>query len=173
METLYSKIIQTPLGDIIAVVTKDGLYSLDFIEDNRPVREENYLPDVLNMVQKGNLYLDKLEIQLDEYFSGERKQFDIELVFSGSDFKKKVLKALLDVPYGTVQSYKEQAEYAGVPKAIRAVATANANNKLMIVVPCHRIVGTDGELRGYRGGLYRKKYLIDMEAKYSAEASKA
>ena len=109
-------------------------------------------------------YLDQLSQQLEQYFSGKRKEFDIPLVLSGTEFQKKVWAELRNIPYGTTRSYKEQAENIGAPKAVRAVAKANGDNRLAILLPCHRVVGVHGELTGYGGGLWRKQFLLKHEA---------
>ena len=101
--------------------------------------------------------------ELDEYFSGIRKEFSIPLKFIGSEFQKQVWKELLNVPYGTTVSYREIARSIFKPTAIRAVANANGANALSIFVPCHRIIGSDNSLTGYGGGLHIKKFLLDLE----------
>ena len=102
--------------------------------------------------------------QLEEYFSGNRKNFDLPIVFiRGTDFQKKIWDTLLKIPYGETRSYKEIAEMAGKPKACRAVGGANNKNPISIVVPCHRVIGANGSLVGYGGGLNIKKALLDLE----------
>jgi len=106
--------------------------------------------------------------QLREYFSGKRRVFDLPLEMDGTDFERKVWKRLLSVPYGRTASYKDIARGIGRPGAFRAVGAANAKNPLAVVVPCHRIIGRDGRLVGYGGGLWRKKWLLDHERRHSA-----
>jgi methylated-DNA-[protein]-cysteine S-methyltransferase len=101
--------------------------------------------------------------QLDEYFEGIRKEFDIPLLFVGSDFQKSVWNSLLEIPYGETRSYKQQAKMIQNEKAIRAVASANGANAIAIIVPCHRIIGSDGKLTGYAGGLGSKNMLLKLE----------
>lgn len=101
--------------------------------------------------------------QLNEYFNGKRKEFDIPLNPSGTEFQKKVWKVLCDIPYGEVRSYKQVAEAAGNPKAYRAVGGANNKNPIIIVIPCHRVIGTNGSLVGYGGGLHVKEMLLLLE----------
>jgi len=101
--------------------------------------------------------------QLTEYFAKERTCFDLKLNPKGTEFQQKVWKALLDVPYGKTRSYLEQSKHLGDVKAIRAVASANGKNPLWIVIPCHRIIGSDGSLTGYAGGVWRKKWLLELE----------
>lgn len=113
---------------------------------------------------KETLIIIEAKKQLDEYFKGERKAFDLPLVFTrGTDFQKKVWKALLEIPYGTTKNYKELAEMAGCPKGARAVGGANNKNPISIIVPCHRVIGADGSLVGYGGGLEIKKELLKLE----------
>lgn len=111
----------------------------------------------------GRRWLASLEAQLGEYFSGARRAFDLPLAPEGTDFQKTVWRQLSEIPYGTTLSYAAQAAAIGSPKAVRAVAAANARNPIAIVVPCHRVVGSDGSLTGYAGGLARKRALLDLE----------
>jgi len=104
-----------------------------------------------------------LSRQLEEYFAGARREFDLPLVLKGTPFQEEVWKGLLEIPYGTTRSYREQAGLLGRHRAVRAVARANGENRIAIVVPCHRVVGSDGKLRGYGGGLWRKRYLLEHE----------
>ena len=101
--------------------------------------------------------------QLKEYFKGERASFDLTVNPKGTYFQKKVWKSLLTIPYGKTKSYLEQSKALGDAKAIRAVATANGKNPLWIIIPCHRIIGSDGSLTGYSGGIWRKKWLLNHE----------
>ena len=111
------------------------------------------ISDVVEIAQK----------QLDEYFQRERRNFDLPLLFVGTDFQKRVWCELLNIPYGTSISYGEMARRLGMPKAVRALANANGANALSIIVPCHRVIGSDGSLTGYGGGLERKRFLLDLE----------
>ena len=103
--------------------------------------------------------------QLNEYFLHQRREFDIPLLFVGTDFQKKVWNELLKIPYGTTISYSELAKRIGMPKSVRAVANASAVNALSIIIPCHRVIGSDGSLTGYGGGVVRKRFLLDFEKK--------
>lgn len=105
----------------------------------------------------------KAFLQLEEYFAGKRKTFDLPLKLDGTEFQKRVWQELLKIPYGKTISYKELAKAVGNEKACRAVGMANNKNKIMIVIPCHRVVGSNGDLTGYAGGLDIKKQLIDLE----------
>jgi len=102
--------------------------------------------------------------QLDEYFNGTRKEFDLKLNPQGTDFQKRVWNELLEIPFGKSRTYLEQSKYFGDVKAIRAVASANGKNPIWIVIPCHRVIGSDGSLTGYAGGIWRKKWLLEHES---------
>lgn len=102
--------------------------------------------------------------QLNEYFEGKRQSFDFKINPKGTDFQQKVWQELLNIPFGKTMSYLELSKKLGDVKAIRAVASANGKNPLWIVVPCHRVIGTDGSLTGYAGGLWRKKWLLEHES---------
>jgi methylated-DNA-[protein]-cysteine S-methyltransferase len=109
--------------------------------------------------------------QLEEYFAGERHDFDLPLRFDGTDFQKRAWRNLLDIPYGKTRSYGEQAERIGNPKASRAVGLANGRNPIPIVVPCHRVIGANGSLTGFGGGLARKRWLLAHERRHMSGGS--
>jgi len=142
--------IQTPLG--IATITGDelGISEITVLNEGAVSAE---IPEVLTQAVS----------QLHEYFEGKRTHFDFKLNPKGTEFQQKVWKALLEIPYGKTRTYLEQSKVLGDVKAIRAVASANGKNPLWIVVPCHRVIGTDGSLTGYAGGLWRKKWLLEHE----------
>ena len=108
--------------------------------------------------------IEKAVAQLDEYFAGKRKEFDVPLLFVGTDFQKKVWNELLNIPYGQTVSYGEMARCIGLPQSVRAVANANGANAISIFAPCHRVIGGDGSLTGYGGGLAAKKTLLELES---------
>jgi AraC family transcriptional regulator, regulatory protein of adaptative response / methylated-DNA-[protein]-cysteine methyltransferase len=164
--------IETVLGSMVAGATADGLCLLEF-SDRRmlPTEYKDLMRLLKTSVEDGeNDHLTQLRIQLNEYFEGSRKEFSIPLVTPGSEFQKSVWKELLNIPYGTTRSYLEQSVALGKPDAIRAVANANGMNRISIVIPCHRVIGSDGHLTGYGGGLRRKRWLLDHERKYSGQA---
>ncbi len=101
--------------------------------------------------------------QLDEYFAGQRRQFDLPIRFIGTDFQKRVWQSLLSIPYGETITYAEQSRRLGIPKAIRAIASANGANPISVIAPCHRVIGSNGKLTGYAGGLNVKQFLLDLE----------
>ena len=166
------KRIDTPLGRMRVGATNKGICLFDF-QYRRSIegimdRIEKLLDDKF---QEGEHELfPVLEAQVGEYFAGARKEFDVPLHLVGSDFQKSVWKALLEIPYGETRSYKQQSIVLGNEKAIRAVAGANGDNGIAIIVPCHRIIGEDGSLTGYGGGLQRKKWLLDLESRNSGKA---
>ena len=147
METVY---INTPLG--IAAITGDvnGISQIA-VSDEGAVTAQ--IP----------IFLQEAVQQLQDYFDSKRTDFTFKLNPKGTDFQQKVWKALLDIPFGKTRTYLEQSKFLGDPKAIRAVASANGKNPLWIVVPCHRVIGTDGSLTGYAGGLWRKQWLLEHE----------
>jgi methylated-DNA-[protein]-cysteine S-methyltransferase len=147
VETVY---IKTPLGITTVIGDEDGV-SLISVSDQGEVSA--IIP----------LILSDAVSQLKEYFEGERNDFTFKLNPRGTDFQQKVWKGLLEIPYGKTRTYLEQSKILGNVKAIRAVAAANGKNPLLIVVPCHRVIGTDGLLTGYSGGLWRKKWLLEHE----------
>ncbi|HEX9971923.1 MAG TPA: methylated-DNA--[protein]-cysteine S-methyltransferase, partial [bacterium] len=108
-------------------------------------------------------HFSQLEQEIKEYFGGARKEFSVPLIIAGTVFQQQVWSALQTIPYGETRSYKQQSEIIGNPKAIRAVARANGDNRIGIIIPCHRVIGSNGELVGYGGGLWRKQYLLNLE----------
>ncbi|KRD11603.1 XRE family transcriptional regulator [Flavobacterium sp. Root901] len=159
------KRIETPLGTMYACAVKEGICLLEFTDRKMLETELKSLSKNLKatIVQGENEHFEVLEIQLKEYFEGNRKYFTIPIFSPGSDFQNKVWKALCDIPYGDVKSYKEQSAAICKPEAVRAVANANGMNRISILIPCHRVVGSNGELTGYGGGLWRKKWLLEFE----------
>ena len=149
MVTAY---ISTPLGSAKLEGNENGISSVTVIESDEP--ESKIIPEVL---------VDAV-YQLNEYFEGERQNFDLLINPEGTEFQKKVWNSLLEIPYGKTISYLEHSKKLGDVKAIRAVASANGKNPLWIIIPCHRVIGSDGSLTGYAGGLHRKKWLLNHES---------
>ena len=112
----------------------------------------------------GSVKIQRVKKQFEEYFNGTRKTFDIPLSPEGTEFQKKVWTELLNIPYGETTTYQQMANKLGDPKVIRAAASANGKNPISIVIPCHRVIGSDGSLTGYAGGLHRKKWLLEHES---------
>jgi AraC family transcriptional regulator of adaptative response/methylated-DNA-[protein]-cysteine methyltransferase len=163
--------IETPLGEMTAAATQEGICLLAFTD--KDILDEAFkdLSYIFNTSVKsgGNKHLRALRKQLKEYFKGKRKEFSLSLITPGTDFQKEVWKLLQKIPYGSTISYLEQAEQLKNAKAVRAVAGANGANRIAVVIPCHRVIGSDGSMIGYGGGLERKKWLIDHEKRYSGQ----
>lgn len=157
--------IETDLGTMVACATDKGVCLLEFSDRKGLETELKQLAKYhnANIVQGQNKYFKQLKEELDAYFEGRLKEFKVPLDISGTDFQKQVWQALVEIPYGTTSSYLRQAEVLGKPSSVRAVANANGMNKIAIIIPCHRVVGSDGSLTGYAGGLWRKQKLIDLE----------
>ena len=144
--------INSPLGITKIVGDVKGISSISVLDSNEPITD--IIPEELQ----------DCVYQLQEYFEGSRKQFDLKLNPQGTEFQQNIWKLLQTIPYGKTISYLDLSKQFGDVKAIRAVASANGKNPLWIVVPCHRVIGTDGSLTGYAGGLHRKKWLIEHES---------
>lgn len=159
----------TPLGPMLAGATEEGICLLDFGDRRALETELKQLNAALGArcVPGKSKYFEALEKQLTEYFTGTRKAFDVPLVQVGTPFQKAAWKGLQTIPYGATRSYEEQARRLGRPRAVRAVAQANGANRISIIVPCHRVIGKNGKLTGYGGGLWRKQYLLNLEARGS------
>ena len=164
--------IESPIGELIAGATDEGICLLEFSDRRRAARECRDLVKLLKQpLEEGdNGHLQTLRKQLNDYFSGDLKKFTVPLVTPGTDFQQEVWKELLEIPFGKTRSYQEQANLLNKPDSVRAVANANGMNRISIVIPCHRVIGSDGRLTGYGGGLKRKKWLLDHEKKYSGKA---
>ena len=147
-ETCY---INSPIGITKIVGDEDGIASVYVLNSTEKVSD--IIPEML----------EDCVLQLNEYFEGSRKQFSLKLNPKGTIFQERVWDALLSIPYGKTISYLQLSRQLGDEKAIRAVANANGKNPLWIIVPCHRVIGSDGSLTGYAGGLHRKKWLIAHE----------
>ena len=157
--------IPSPLGPLMIGATNDGVCLLEFTDRRMLETQLEILKKKLNakMVTGKHPMIDKVEEQLAEYFEGTRKQFDLPLVVPGTEFQLKAWNALVKIPYGTTRSYKQQANVVGNIKAVRAVARANGENRISIIIPCHRIIGSDGSIVGYGGGIQRKQWLLKHE----------
>lgn len=163
------KRIETPLGTMYACAVEEGICLLEFTDRKMLETEFKYLSKTLNavIVQGDNPHFNTLEEQLKEYFEGKRKVFSVPLYTPGSAFQNSVWNVLKEIPFGQTKSYKHQAITIKMPNAVRAVASANGMNKISILIPCHRVIGTDGSLTGYGGGIWRKKWLLELEKTYS------
>lgn len=157
---------------MIAGASEKGICLLEFHDRRMLPTEYKDLQRLLKTtIEEGvNEHIELLGVQLNEYFEGKRKEFTVTLDTPGSAFQQSVWKELQNIPFGTTRSYLDQAIALKNPDSIRAVANANGMNRVSIVIPCHRVIGSDGKLVGYGGGLKRKKWLLDHEKKYSGQA---
>ena len=147
--------IDSPLGDLLLVGDGAALIGVYIQDGERPAAARG--------TAKSDALLGEARRQLDEYFAGERVEFDLPLAPSGTEFQRRVWRALEEIPYGDTISYGELARRIGRPTASRAVGMANGHNPISIVVPCHRVIGAAGALTGYAGGVERKRFLLDLE----------
>jgi AraC family transcriptional regulator of adaptative response/methylated-DNA-[protein]-cysteine methyltransferase len=157
--------ILTPLGPMLAGAVDEGICFLEFTDRRTLDTQVKMLCKRLQaeFVPGNHRHFSVLDRQLQEYFAGERKNFTVALYAPGTPFQQKVWKILQDIPYGQTRSYQVQAIALDNPGAVRAVARANGENRIGIVIPCHRVIGKDGNLVGYAGGLWRKRYLLNLE----------
>lgn len=161
----YSKIIPTLLGEMIAVRTNKGVCMLNFLDGKTTTNQLKELEKIGEIISvNDDEILNLLQEELDLYFNESLKEFSTPIDLIGTDFQQKVWNELLKIPFGQTRSYKEQAIAVGDLLAIRAVANANGKNKISIIVPCHRVIGSDGSLTGFAGGKNRKQFLLDLES---------
>ncbi|HIO97104.1 MAG TPA: methylated-DNA--[protein]-cysteine S-methyltransferase [Leucothrix sp.] len=168
MNSIVTRTIQTPFGELIAGATTKGICLLEFTDTNRVAMQLLRLEKSFNAtINTGDSpYFKSLNQELKDYFKGELKEFQVPLDTKGTLFQMQAWDALLKIPYGETRSYLEQAKAINKPKAFRAVASANRNNRISILIPCHRVIAKDGSLAGYGGGLDRKAFLINLERKH-------
>jgi AraC family transcriptional regulator of adaptative response/methylated-DNA-[protein]-cysteine methyltransferase len=159
----------SPLGPLVAGATSEGVCLLEFTDRRMIEAQLATLRRRLGraLVPGENDHLERLRSELAEYFAGSRREFGLPLVIPGSPFQQRVWQALRDIPYGETRSYEDLADQLGSPRAARAVGRANGLNRLAIVVPCHRVVTKNGELGGYGGGVWRKRYLLELERRHA------
>src|SRR5262245_25506912 len=157
--------IETPLGPMLAIAGDEGLELLEFVDRRALETELRELGRKWKraIVPGDHPILERTAHQLREYFAGARREFDISLRLQGSPFQIAAWKALCDIPYGETRSYADMARALGKPGAVRAIGRANGQNRLCLVVPCHRVIQADGSLCGYGGGRWRKQWLLDHE----------
>jgi len=172
-EWLEADFITTPLGEMLALADDSQLHMLEFCD---LAALENRLKTVQRFTKARIRFGDcrifeQIRQDLAAYFAGERAEFSVKGALHGSDFSQKVWRFLQKIPAGSTRSYKQQAEAIGRPTAYRAVARANSQNKMAIIVPCHRVIGANGALTGYAGGVARKQWLLAHEEKYFSRLS--
>ena len=158
MSNKYVTYLKSPIGQMIITADEEAVNSIFFV-----------FPDTEMPIENSNEVLEISKQQLNEYFSGERKEFDVKINQKGTEFQQKVWNELIKIPHGKTVSYNYIAERVGGKNMMRAVGSANGKNQISIIVPCHRVIGSDGKLSGYAGGMWRKEWLLKHEDKYSDE----
>jgi methylated-DNA-[protein]-cysteine S-methyltransferase len=156
MVQLYSSIYKSPVGNLNIQSTDKSITSITYIDSHETFASTENMPQIMHQCIK----------QFDEYFKGVRKSFDLQLQQNGTIFQQNVWQHLASIPFGKTISYLHLSVQIGDAKAVRAVAAANGRNKIAIVVPCHRVIGSNRTLTGYAGGLWRKQWLLEHEAKF-------
>jgi AraC family transcriptional regulator, regulatory protein of adaptative response / methylated-DNA-[protein]-cysteine methyltransferase len=165
---LYADWIATPLGDMLSITSRSQLHLLEFF-DRKALRSE---VGKLDAFSKGGIGIGRTDVseqiraELTAYFAGNSARFDTPLALHGSDFSKQVWRALRTIPAGATHSYSDISRLIGRPDAVRAVARANGANQIALIIPCHRVIGADGTLTGYGGGLWRKQKLLEIERQF-------
>jgi methylated-DNA-[protein]-cysteine S-methyltransferase len=152
MNEYKSAFLKTPLGTAKIIGNEEGIVEISVLDEEHPTTEDPEEP------------LRSCMLQLEEYFNGQRKSFSVKLNPLGTDFQKRVWAELQNIPFGNRISYMKQTLRLGDEKAIRAVASANGKNPIWIIIPCHRVIGSDGSLTGYAGGIWRKEWLLEHES---------
>lgn len=166
---IFTTTFESPLGKLVAASTDIGICMLEFCDDSNSESKFNELTKVLSaeIICKENSHIKQLKKELQDYFAGNLFSFNVPLQLVGTDFQKNVWNELLSIPFGTTRTYKQQSIALNNLLSIRAVANANGLNRIAIVVPCHRVIGTNGKLTGYSGGLWRKQWLLNFEMEHS------
>ncbi len=157
---MYYSYCDSPVGPLLLRGERDTLHGLHFSTGNKARGAD---PEW----ERYDEPFRRVKRQLGEYFSGKRKVFDLALEPHGTPFQLSVLEALLEIPYGETRSYLDIAERIGNPKAVRAVGSANGSNPIAVIIPCHRVIGSNGSLTGFGGGLESKRYLLELELSHS------
>lgn len=173
LNMLHAHTLTTPLGEMLAVFSAHGLCLLDFADRPRTAKELLQVQQARGATMSHDPVapLEDLQQQMDAYFGGRRQAFDVRLDCVGTPFQQQVWQVLLRIPYGQTWSYLHEAQSLGNARAVRAVAAANGANKISIIIPCHRVIGSNGQLTGYGGGLERKRRLLALEAEHAADGA--
>ncbi len=170
---IYVQQYHAPCGSLMLGSSGDRLCLCNWLEEKHPGRVDRRIQSTLDAVYRdgGSDVTIEAANELDEYFAGQRTAFDVPLLFLGSGFQERVWRGLLDIPYGYTVTYGEFSCLLGMPSAVRAVANANGANAISIFAPCHRVIGSNGSLTGYGGGLAAKKFLLELESRVAADAA--
>lgn len=162
---LLAQYIHSPLGELLSIFSEKGLCLLQFTDLKTLDKDIQHIEKQKGLITsfKKNTKADFLQQEIEQYFDRKQTQFATSLDLIGSDFQQKVWNILKNIPYGHTISYKKQSQLYGDEKSVRAIASANGKNKISILIPCHRVIGNNGKLVGYAGGLYRKKVLLEIE----------
>jgi methylated-DNA-[protein]-cysteine S-methyltransferase len=173
MEQIKIQYLKTKAGELMLGAYDNQLCLCDWRHRKMRNAIDGRLQRLLNAsyTEEGSEVVELATAQLHEYLAGERTTFDVPLLLAGTDFQKTVWQALLQVPYGSVQTYADLSRTISNTLAVRAVASANGANAISIFIPCHRIIGSNGQLVGYAGGLEAKKQLLELEASHSKQLS--
>lgn len=171
-KALVAKWMTTPLGPMLAVANDDGLCLLEFVDRRAIEKQIKVLRRRFqsHVVPGEHAMLDRTQKELEKYFAGKSRVLSVPLAAPGTEFQMRVWDALKQIPPGETRSYGQVAKEMGVPKAVRAVARSNGDNRLAIVIPCHRVIGADGSPTGYAGGIWRKEWLLNHERQMAAKA---
>ncbi len=145
----------SPFGHLDLIADEHALLAV-FSQDGIALADAIFNPE--------QAILQQTQMELDEYFAGQRREFSVPLAPQGTAFQKRAWQALVQIPYGETRSYLQQAQMLGNPKAVRAVGAANGKNPILILIPCHRVIGSNGKLVGFSSGIEKKKYLLELEA---------
>lgn len=169
MTTIFSQLYTSPIGVLIIGATNNSLLYIEYDDSPLCQKKVQSVAKALSATihNEPSAYHQVIIKQLDEYFAGKRKEFSLQLQTNGTEFQRSVWKSLQTIPFGTTKTYKEQSLAMNNPLAIRAIASTNAKNCINIVIPCHRVVGTNGSLTGYSGGIWRKRWLLDFERQHA------
>ncbi len=162
--TLFWNQIKTLVGDLFFVWKQEGVLTVSFIENDYGEKISDFIKDDFRIIRSSS----QVETQLKEYFEGVRKEFELKLIMDGTPYQQRVWKELLKVPYGETVSYGELAKRIGNPKGARSVGMAVHFNPIGIIIPCHRVIMSSGEIGGYASGGYRKKWLLRHERSYGS-----
>ena len=161
---LFWNQIKTPAGDLFFVWKKEGVLLVSFIEKDYGEKISDFIKDGFTLIRSSS----SLEVQLKEYFEGVRKEFDLKLITTGTAYQKKVWSELLKVPYGETVSYGQLARRVGNPRGARSVGMAVHFNPIGIIIPCHRVIRSSGEIGGYASGVFKKKWLLEHERAFGS-----